>query len=156
MVRNKSCSGYYVIFLHDFQRAVSLFAGTIDMTNADQREQDVRFGSTLAWVWWPLIEDVPFGGGMAECIDGRTGLVYDFFREGEGDSRVEVSSMVSTAELVRLFTKVKGADELLTTKTLKQLRAFKRDVSPKYETAKDELLSKHRVFRHWRRREYER
>jgi hypothetical protein len=93
---------------------------------------------------------------MAECIDGRSGLLYDYFAgEVEEDSDGKIS-LVSTAELVRLFWEVQGSsDNLEMMRTLKQLRALKRDVSPEYETAKDDLLSNHTIFRHWRRRGYE-
>lgn len=134
------------------------------MTDAHKREQDVRFDSALAFVWWPFMDDESdhTGGscsGMAECIDGTTGFGYDYFGEhsdkGLGRQRV---SLVSTAELVLLFSKLSDPNVAMlesTIQTLKCLRAFKRHVSPEYETAKDKLLSKHRIFRQWRRREYD-
>lgn len=127
------------------------------MTDAHTREQDARFDSTLSWAWWPLFGDNRGNasdneGGMAECIDGSTGFVHDYFEE-----RRSAVSLVSTFELTRLFLQVKsdcGADQQQhEIKTLKQLRDLKRLVSQEYESAK-ELLSKHKVFRYWRRREY--
>lgn len=134
------------------------------MTDAHKRNQDTRFASSLAWVWWPFIcvdsrKSASEEGkrGTAECIDGSTGMVYDYFGDTYDASN---GSMISTKELQRLFSQVKGDEDALeretTTNTLKQLRAFKRQTSPEYEAVKDELLSKHRVFRQWRRRECER
>lgn len=95
---------------------------------------------------------------MAECIDGRTGLEYDYFgaQAGEGDAIPTNPSLVSTVELLRLFWEVNaGEGSQETIETLEDFCDFKREVSPEYETAKDELLSNHRVFRQWkRRREY--
>lgn len=136
------------------------------MTDAHKREQDVRFSSSLAWVWWPLIsfEDrtsasVNEQRTVAECIDGTTGHAHNYSGEEEKDSNHRKASMVCTGKLVRLFSEMRDPQDEqeseATIKTLKQLRAFKRNVSPEYEAAKDDLLSKHRVFRQWRRREYD-
>jgi hypothetical protein len=136
-----------------------LYTGVIDMTDAHTRDQDVRFDSTLAWVWWPFIgDDRDFTGGscfaMAECIDGTTGLTRDYFEKHS--DKGHVVSLVSTVELVRLFSSLSGQTSAMlleSPKTLTCLRAFKRDASPEYETAKDTLLSKDGIFRQWRRRE---
>lgn len=141
------------------------------MTDAHKREQgqDARFDSRLSWVWWPLLEyerneaSVNVGGVSvgAECIDSSTGFAFDYDDEHMKQDRSSQStiSLVSSSALLRLFVELKdsqGNHNLdPSPKTLKQFRALKRDISPEYETAKDNLLSKHRVFRHWRRREYE-
>jgi hypothetical protein len=134
------------------------------MTDAHKREQDLRFDSTLAWVWWPFMEGERdhTGGlcsGMAECIDGATGFIHNYFGEHSNeDLHRHHVSLVSTAELLRLFSRISNSNgEMLESsiKTLRCIRAFKRHVSPEYETAKDKLLSKHRIFRQWRRREYD-
>jgi hypothetical protein len=129
------------------------------MTDAHTRDQDVRFDSTLAWVWWPFIGNDRYSTvgsclAMAECIEGTTGLPHDYL-EMHSD-KGHVVSLVSTVELVRLFSSLSGDTSATPSeppKTLTCLRAFKRDASPEYEEAKDTLLSKHRIFRHWRRRE---
>lgn len=131
------------------------------MTDAHTRDQDVRFDSALAWVWWPFIEDDRDSTGgsclaMAECIDGTTGLGHDYFEKRS--DKGHVVSLVSTVELVRLFSSLSAQTSAMLLEspmTLKCLRAFKRDASPEYEEAKDNLLSKHRIFRQWRRREKE-
>jgi len=139
--------------------------GAIDMTNAHKRDQDARFDSTISWTWWPLIEEDRASGeaslnqrGMAECVDGSTGLVRVYGGDASETCSRPTVSMVSTVELGRIFAQVTdpaSAGKVETTKTLKQLRNLKRNVSPEYETAKDDLLSKHRVFRQWKRREYD-
>lgn len=143
--------------------------GMIDMSNAHEREQDVRFDCSLAWVWWPLIgcdrRSVTGETSVdAECIDCHTGFACDNDEKqqhetGEGSKRKSNVSLVSSSSLVQLFAllmhkKCDGVAASIPT-TLKQLRALKRNVSQEYEAAKDNLLSKHRVFRQWRRRGYE-
>ena len=143
--------------------------GTIDMSNAHEREQDVRFDSSVAWVWWPLIQSdrkLVTGGTSvdAECIDCRSGFACNYDDERQHENEAESTrksnvSLVSSSSLVQLFAHIKhkegDGDVMSLPTTLKQLRALKRDVSPEYEAAKDKLLSNHRVFRQWRRREYE-
>ena len=118
----------------------------------------------------------------AECIDGATGLALVFetnstiFESSQKEPK-QLVSRVSTAALLDLHTRIK---ELLdaTTKagtssagenmrdndtpgpqnipeTLADLRAYKKEVSPDYETHKQELLTKHPLFRQWKRREAE-
>jgi len=143
--------------------------GTIDMSNAHERDQDVRFDCSLAWVWWPLIgcDRRSVAGETsvdAECIDCHTGFACDYDEKQQhetekGSKRKSNVSLVSSSSLVQLFAllmhkKCDGVAASIPT-TLKQLRALKRNVSQEYEAAKDNLLSKHRVFRQWRRREYE-
>lgn len=134
------------------------------MTDAHKREQDARFDSSLAWTWWPLRNEAFLSGGSgvveAECIDSSTGFAirYDGVQEKQYLSNQQsYASLVSTSSLLHLFAEAKGDGNKVETvaTTLKQLRALKREVSPQYEAAKDDLLSKHRVFRQWRRREYE-
>lgn len=137
------------------------------MTDAHKREQDARFDSCLAWVWWPLLgydrNEAPVSGGGgaagAECIDSSTGFAihYNDANENDKDSSQSYVSLVSSSSLLQLFAEVKGGgDEVESTAmSLKQLRALKRELSSEHEMVKDILLSKHRVFRQWRRREYE-
>ncbi|CAB9525304.1 stranded RNA-specific editase B2 [Seminavis robusta] len=138
--------------------------------------QDVRFHSTLSWAWWPFIEyDNSFplgyqqknGEVVAECIDGATGLVavVTSHSEQEGvdtSSSEPFLSRVSTVALVDLYCQVaaamvrdecKNTSKLSRPKTLVDLRAFKRQTSPVYEAQKEELLTKHPLFRQWKRRE---
>jgi double-stranded RNA-specific adenosine deaminase len=132
-------------------------SGVLDMTNVSEEGKEVRFGSSLCWAWWS-------GTGRnvnqndAECIDGSTGFACDW----ETDSCVtnlkgsKISS-ISTASLLRLFGATRPSDEasLTSVTSLVTLRAFKMKASPSYERQKTALLTRHAIFRQWRRRELE-
>jgi hypothetical protein len=139
-------------------------------TNADERGQDVRFHSTLAWTGWaPVgVENDAKDGATLDCIDGATGFVApDSEDESAAATTAPISSRVSTRDLRELFleafelavSSVDGLKQNDTTDSttnnpsrLSHLRKLKQQVSPIYEHAKDTLLSKHRVLRQWKRR----
>jgi hypothetical protein len=132
-------------------------SGVLDMTNVTEEGKEVRFGSSLCWAWWSgTSRNVK--QSEAECIDGSTGFACDW----ETDPRVtnlkgsKISS-ISTASLLRLFGATRHSDEapLTTVTSLVALRAFKMEVSARYECQKTTLLTKHGIFRQWRRREQE-
>jgi hypothetical protein len=140
-------------------------------TNVDERGQDVRFHSTLAWAGW-----APFGvendakdGATLDCIDGATGFVAPDSEDESAAATMSapISSRVSTLDLKELFLEAfentvssvdvsKQNDSIDTTRNnpsrLLELRKLKQQVAPDYEHAKDTLLSKHRVLRQWKRR----
>ena len=146
-------------------------AGLVE-TNADERGQDVRFHSTLAWAGWASVgveNDVEDGAiSTLDCIDGSTGFVAPNSEdESAFATTAPISSRVSTYDLKELFLEalrlaVSSADGLKrhdSTDTtidnpsrLLELRKLKQQVSPDYEHAKYTLLSKHRVLRQWKRR----
>lgn len=126
-------------------------------TSSDIRGQDVRFHSTKAWCWWPLLEQ-EVGMPSIERIDGSSGYLW---KEIESEILADTPSLVSTASLIELFLKayhlVGGCADLpsmssSTIQTLTDIRVLKRQICTDYETAKDKLLSEHRIFRQWRRR----
>lgn len=145
--------------------------------------QDVRFHNTLSWAWWPSItlgDDCAEQPQLSfECIDGISGLAVTFEdtktlcspkHNGE-------AARVSTLSLLILHMKIQELCGLtkepgtVTTEdgnmqkqsssrdarnlpmTLRDLRAYKKQASPEYEAEKHELLTKHPVFRQWKRRE---
>ena len=126
--------------------------------------QDVRFRSALCWIWCPN-NDVNERFD-AECIDGETGFLHAY---NDSDTTLDCnktnkSSAACTYELTMQFvdvlrshgyTKVEEP-ESSRIQTLDQLRLLKRNVSSKYETAKDDLLQNHAVFNLWNRRDNKR
>lgn len=171
-----SSGGSYFTLHHPAIMGTSVYMdddGVIDMSanakaTAAATGQDVRFHSTLSWVWWSGLV------GVAECIDGATGwtvLPDTTGGEAEGD-RCNVShgdrggdsnkkrSRVSTAALLELHLEIDPANSQPTAasakivpRTLSELRIFKKQTSPAYENAKEQLLTRHPVFRQWKRRE---
>jgi Adenosine-deaminase (editase) domain len=156
--------------------------GVIEMTAQGDRVegQDVRFHSTLSWAWWPSIthdngptsaDEVGTSYSTAECIDGATGLAVSGVistaelgasltkRHGEA----VLVSRISTAALLDLYIRVMSrvASEsnaaiinIARPNSLLDLREFKKKVSPEYEAQKNDLLTKHPLFCHWKRREH--
>ena len=117
-----------------------------------------------------------------ECIDGASGLAVAFEDTKTLCSPPEhrgEASRVSTLSLLDLHVRIQkllgltsesgaantendnsqkqpslhGAQNL--PMTLKDLRAYKKRTSPEYEAEKHELLTKHPVFRQWKRRREE-
>eukprot|EP00978_Attheya_sp_CCMP212_P022199 scaffold65949_cov51-Attheya_sp.AAC.2 len=113
----------------------------------------------------------------AECIDGETGYVHHFSngkkRSFESSARCELPpiSECSTIGLLRAHEQIitssgasirkndgtakKHDGEMMGRKrqvSLTELRALKREVATKYESAKEEFFT-HRTFRQWKRRE---
>ncbi len=128
-------------------------------TSADLLGQDVRFHSSKSWCWWPLLEQEEVVG-YVERIDGSSGYLWN--EDGLFDAK-DKPSRVSTMSLSDLFLEIhrlaSDHGDLPTTLnndifTLADLLNLKRKVSPHYESSKQELLSKHRIFRQWRRRTY--
>ena len=135
----------------------------------DKPGDDVRFHSTVCWVWWD-------GRTMAEAIDGSTGYrvhvnptamdsTMDISDASSPEGNIHTSfSAVCTLELVKAFLGVSNA--LATAKnekmapsslvapprTLLELGELKQQESPHYQEAKRLLHSKHPVFRQWKQR----
>eukprot|EP00934_Nitzschia_sp_Nitz4_P001942 Nitzschia sp. Nitz4//scaffold50_size126154//59645//61288//NITZ4_003685-RA/size126154-processed-gene-0.172-mRNA-1//-1//CDS//3329553698//1942//frame0 len=157
--------------------------GTVE-TNADVQGQDVRFHSSQSWCWW-LDDDHVDGHGHGhghgtskntttlECIHGSTGYLYskDQSDKATVEGEQEKCSQVSTAALTELFVQAQklarqqkctnNDGDILSMEqhhrplSLQELRRLKQNVAGPYETIKESLLTKHRVFRGWRRRCYE-
>jgi len=152
-------------------------SGVIDMSGSKTIGQDVRFLSTLCWIWWPGGDKNNVKTGKsdelynAECIDGETGMIHCYEDSDLGMERRKDDadySAVSTFALTNLYLKIDGIlnergnaedntksmsrggiDKL----SLEGLRALKWRASPTYESNKDSLLQKHKVFIHWNRRQ---
>lgn len=142
--------------------------------------QDVRFLSSLCWIWCPTGNgnDDDGYGDIAECVDGNSGLLFNYKCNGTGTGTEPAHdvtdkysySNASTYALTLQFLDLKKYignnnnegkgerenknHEKPIIQTLDQLRHLKRCTSPKYETSKDDLLLKHRVFSQWNRRCY--
>lgn len=130
-------------------------------TSSDVRGQDVRFHSSTSWCWWPFLEQEAYTG-YVEQIDGSSGYVWKCTEDSDSTDETTTTSRVSTESLTKLFLDAhllaQGMENHGTVTcecpfaTLEKLRTLKRELSSFYETAKDDLLSKHPVFRQWRRR----
>ena len=123
--------------------------GVLDMAGERTIGQDIRFDSNLCWAFAASWD-------AAECINGRTGFLSDFdpaSEESTGGSKRGISQ-ISTAALTEQFAEVSGHKLELSvpTLTLATLLSTKSSVSPEHELAKENLLTKHRVFRQWVRR----
>ena len=123
--------------------------GVLDMAGERAIGQDIRFDSNLCWAF-------AASWNAAECINGRTGFLCDFDPasvESTGSSKRGIS-LISTAALTEQFAEVSGHKLELSapTLTLATLLSTKSSVSPEHELAKENLLTKHRVFRQWVRR----
>jgi hypothetical protein len=141
--------------------------GTIDVSDSTPHGQDVRFHSPLSFVSWLQPTNDEADSHVVECIDGSTGYLADATPPLPS---LPTRSRVSTAALVELFLEILDSAEGATPlncsahskipttarplpTTLSEMRALKRKVAPTYEAAKEEMLSKHPVMRHWRRRQ---
>eukprot|EP00980_Cylindrotheca_fusiformis_P001971 scaffold443_cov125-Cylindrotheca_fusiformis.AAC.20 len=130
-------------------------SGVIEVDN-ETRGQDVRFHSSLSWVWWYSIgEDDEVGGISLERIDGATGLLAT---DGAEDNRTSTAvSRVSSSSLLSIFLKAYnlacGANETVQDAiSLEELRTVKKTLSPDHEAVKEAILTKHRILRQWHRR----
>jgi hypothetical protein len=122
--------------------------GVLEMSGEKEIGQDVRFLSTLCWVWYCNNEHES-NLTHAECIDGETGLIYDY-KQGKETSN---TSSVSTFQMTLDFIEVEKIKDVVSVHTLADLRNLKRQVASDYETAKDNMLTKHQVFNMWNRRD---
>lgn len=135
--------------------------GCLSMEGSREVGQDVRFHSTLAWCWCKSMN-------VAECINGTTGFVHDFEKHSMkeelcNESEKKIFSKISSNSFMnhhleldqnRLTKYLKnGTTSEQNRITLPMLRAYKLEVSPNYESAKEDLLTHHRVLRGWARRE---
>jgi len=144
--------------------------GVLDMSGSKIIGQNIRFLSSLCWIWCPLENEYGRQASqMAECIDGDTGLVHHFCMDNSTIQNIEEVkvttgtsvnySKVCTFSLTKLFLQLK--DQMKwdnnaskhSLYSLKQLRASKRYFSPSYEMAKDVLLQEDKSFCYWKRRE---
>ena len=123
--------------------------GVLDMAGERAIGQDIRFDSNLCWAF-------AASWNAAECINGRTGFLCDFDPASveSTDSSKRGISLISTAALTEQFAEVSSHKLELSapTLTLATLLSTKSSVSPEHELAKENLLTKHRVFRQWVRR----
>ena len=123
--------------------------GVLDMAGERAIGQDIRFDSNLCWAF-------AASWNAAECINGRTGFLCDFDPASveSTDSSKRGISLISTAALTEQFADVSGhkLELFAPTLTLATLLSTKSSVSPEHELAKENLLTKHRVFRQWVRR----
>lgn len=122
--------------------------GILDMSGERTTGQDFRFESNLCWA-------MAGSWDTAECIDGMTGYTCTFDPACE-DTTSDISergiSQISTAALAEQFGAITRLDLSGHKLTLTSLHSLKLAVSPEYERAKENLISKHRVFRQWVRR----
>jgi hypothetical protein len=124
-------------------------------TNANVAGQDVRFHSSFSWAWWPNSET------GVECIDGATGFLSEN-DDDDDDSQEKHSSLLCTQSLVALFLEAyhvaQGGEKptmvtpIDSPRSLVNLRQLKTRLSPEHENFKEQILTKHRVLRQWRRR----
>ena len=114
--------------------------GTHDMGGVKLIGEDASFDSTLCWAWWPS------KGGNADCIDGKTGLVTNCSNEETINTYSLLQLDLEILSLCGVPATPSLTDEKL---SLSELRMLKRRLSSQYESAKDNLLLRHRVFRDW-------
>ena len=131
------------------------------MSQSDTVGPDVRFLSKKCWIWWPHETNTH----IAECIDGETGFKIVSTTCSNDDSLTtpiysEASTYSFTQSFIELSEKIDNqelnSDFIYSSRnllTLNMLRRMKCIVSPTYEYAKNLLLHKNAVFRHWHRRE---
>lgn len=126
--------------------------------------RDASFDSNLCWVWWP--GKASKSGYAADCLDGKTGLIFDARDGADGPldngraTTPAAFSACSTLSLFRLSMEIlrrsgaaEGSDpEDPSELSLPDLRRAKRRFSPQYESAKADLF-RHRVFAEWSRRD---
>jgi hypothetical protein len=104
---------------------------------------DMQFVNSQGFVWWAH-------QSKAQAIDGNTGYAST-------ESDVEGMSPICTARLFSLFLLIQNelgcehSEARGENFTLAELHAFKRSVSPEYETKKEEMLQ-HKVMKYWVRR----
>lgn len=138
-------------------------------TNPDSHGQDVRFHSSLSWVWWDGQNHTQLlscgSGGTLECIDGSTGFLA--MNKGGHQSHDTASKMCSQ-ELTKIFME---AHQMATLgnldvgeesetqmeqswpfKTLRELRQLKKSQAPNHEQFKELLMAQDRLLSQWRRR----
>jgi hypothetical protein len=154
-------------------------SGVLAMEGVKGVGEDVRFHSDLAWVWCPAMRDAECINGVTgfahdahhvhshDCALDNTANQKKIF-EGNTLSQVSTTSFVRqyydlhrlgppcaviSPALESTVDKTKLRTKPFTEYTLLNLRDLKRQCSPVYEKAKDELLSNHRVLRGWVRRE---
>lgn len=150
--------------------------GTLDMSNSKAVGQDVRFLSKLCWAWWSersIIESNTDKMESAECIDGEEGLLFSYNQMENlaqvpwEENKMNKYSLISTYALSNSFlelvneeipkndvegNKTKMSESSTLKLALPELRDLKRRLSLKYESAKDCLVHKHKVFYQWNRR----
>jgi len=139
--------------------AVYLDEGGVIEVDNENRGQDVRFHSSKCWAWWPSIcdeeKDTTDNLCKFECIDGATGFL---FTEVESNDSKPPISRLSTSSLVSCFLDAYriacGKSELDKKPSLKldDLLTLKKEISPKHESVKEQILTKHRILRQWKRR----
>lgn len=149
--------------------------GVLEMKPVVIEGETVKFASKLAWAW-----SIDMG---LECIDGASGLLCHYYESNKeinvGCNRLDAQlfdlscidvqsiSKLSSSSFVELYTRLErklarniAPEDKHNFKregsvpcSLSSLRDFKRKVSPRYEHAKDRLLTIHPVFRDWKRRD---
>lgn len=135
-------------------------SGIIEMSGEKTAGQDVRFLSSLCWIW------SPYSGLEAECLDGDTGFIHSYQDSNTNNDLKKYSSSstfaLTTAFVDLLHSMEKEEGKVIAKdgsgkreasfKTLDQLHEFKCQISPKYEATKGAFLQKDRVFYQWNRR----
>ena len=119
--------------------------------------QDIRFLSTLCWLWCPdKDEDARFN---AECLNGDTGFLYPYNDANAKAEDEENYSLASTYSLNKLFIDIissSGTNDqqnMICPQTMTKLRELKWTVSAEYEASKEIFLQNHQVFVQWNRRQ---
>jgi hypothetical protein len=152
--RNSPCDKYQLNHPSLMETNVYMDESTHQMEGVKTIGEDASFDSTSCWVYWP-----GKGSDNADCIDGKTGLVISVNGEKvQNSSCSEVSTyslLKINLDILRLSQAAVPAAASLTDEkiSLSELRMLKRQLSAQYESAKDTLLLRHRVFRYWCRRE---
>jgi hypothetical protein len=142
------------------------------MSGVTSLGREATFESNLCWVWWPGKNPNGFGYA-ADCLE--TGLVIDYNRRVGGDGEDDATgrdyddvtttiSESSTLALIRIHGEIlrrcgggivpsddSGTPTGSSGWSLSDVRRWKRRISPRHESAKDEFL-RHRVFDQWNRR----
>lgn len=116
--------------------------GTHDMEGIKAIGQDASFDSSSScWVWWQ--GKMSPSGRTAECIDGKTGLVINHDDPSVKPKVSEISSQSYASTMLQI-----SLNQSLASSGLKEMVLLKRELSPEYEAARNDLL-RHRVFREW-------
>lgn len=153
--------------------------GVIDMNVSSSKDsgQDVRFHSSLSWVWWKEHDTVSPVKGVLECINGSSGWRVptcntepsrpqtnadeersDDISSTRESPNANLRSLVCSAALLELFAEIRGivtnynVSSRSITMSLRELRRLKMDTSPLYEERKQTILATHPVLRQWKRR----
>lgn len=133
-------------------------SGTHDMTGIKHVGKDATFDSNFCWAWWP--GKVCSFGYAADCLESGLRINYHHSVVGTDTKNRNLSlsipptfSECSTYAMFKIVIQIIHGRATVEPKlsSLNDILRWKRNLSPGYESAKDELF-RHRVFTQWCRR----